>query len=220
MNNLALTCTLASMACLLYLLYQYEARKCRSGREALFNACSGLLADVSQSPGALGFPTLRGNYQGYQVILAAQVDTMATRKVPPLWLTVTVIGRQPIQGSLAVLVRPQNTEFYSPAWEWDNSVPIPPGWPPHAIARYRNALAPLALLDRFVPELFADDKVKELLVTPGMVRITYLAKQADRGEYMLMRNAVFDGAPIQREAVATLLESAAGLRQQLEGMPD
>lgn len=208
------------MASLLYLLYQYESRKGRSGRKDLFNACSSLLTEVSESPGAAGFPTLKGNYQGYQVMLAAQVDTMAMRKVPPLWLTVTVIGRHPIQASLAVLVRPQNTEFYSPAWEWDNSFPIPPGWPQHAIAKYRAAPPPLALLEKFVPELFADEKVKELLITPGMVRITYMAKQADRGEYMLMRNAVFDGFPIQRDAVATLLQSATGLRLQLEGKLD
>jgi hypothetical protein len=220
MNNLTITYVVALMASLLYLLYQYEARKSRSGRQDLFNACASLLTEVSASPGTGGFPTLKGKYQGYQVMLEAQADTMAVRKVPPLWLTVTVIGRQPIQGSLVVQVRPQNTGFSSPAWEWDNSFPIPPGWPQHAIAKYRTAPVPLALLHQFVPELFADEKVKELLITRGTVSITYMAKQADRGEYMLMRNAVFDALPIERDAVAALLQSATGLRQQLEGMPD
>jgi hypothetical protein len=217
MNHLYMTFALALMASMLYLLYQHEARKDRAARKDIFNDCHCLLEQFSETPGALGFPVLKGNYLGYQAMLATQVDTLTMRKVPPLWLTVTVVGRQTIGASLALLVRPLNTGLHSPVWDWDNSFPIPSGWPQHAIAKYQGAPPSLEVLDDFVPKLFRDDKVKQLLITPELVTITYLAKQADRGEYLLMRNAVFDGAPLQREAVATLLQAAISLRQQLEG---
>jgi hypothetical protein len=217
MNNLYLTATLAFMASTLYLLYQRDARKGRRARANIFGECSSLLAQASETPQATGFPMLKGIYRGYPVILSVQADTLSIRKVPPLWLSVTVRGKQRTRGSLDILVRPQNTGFPSPAWEWDDSLAIRPGWPQHALVKYRGTVAPLDLVDGFVPGLFSDEKVKELLITPDVVRITYMAKQADRGEYLLMRNAVFDGLPIQSDIVATLLESATRLRIQLEG---
>ncbi|MDB5916737.1 MAG: hypothetical protein JWR40_971 [Massilia sp.] len=217
MNNLILTAALALMASTLYWLYQREARKGSRARADIFGECTSLLAQASQTSQASGFPTLKGNYQGYQVVLAVHADTLSVRKLPPLWLTVTLRGKQRTRGSLDIMVRPQNTGFHSPAWDWDDSVVIPPGWPQHALVKYRGAVAPLDLLDAVVPGLFSDERMKELLVTPDVVRLTYMAKQADRGEYLLMRNAVFDGVPIPQEVVAALLQSAAGLRQQLEG---
>ena len=205
------------MAATLYVLYRNDYRKAQSGRGNIFNDCSTLLTEVSQTQESIGFPMLKGSYNGYRVMLEAQVDTLSMRKLPPLWLTVTVIGRRRTHGSLDVLVRPQNTEFYSPAWDWDDTLPIPSGWPQHAIVRHQGTLASLDILENFVPELFTDEKVKELLITPTVVRITYMAKQAERGEYMLMRNAVFDGLPIGREAVAALLQSATEIRKKLEG---
>lgn len=217
MNNFYITLLLAFMAAALYVLYRNDYRKARSGRGNIFNDCSTLLTAVSQTQEAFGFPTLRGRYNGYQVMLEAQVDTLSMRKVPPLWLTVTVKGRQRTHGSLDVLVRPLNTEFYSPAWEWNDTLSIPPGWPQHAIVKHQGTIAPLDILENFVPKLFTDEKVKELLITPAVVRITYMAKQAERGQYMLMRNAVFDGSPIGKEAVAALLQSATEIRKNLEG---
>jgi hypothetical protein len=217
MHNLYMTTALALMAALLYLLYQHDARQGSRRRGNIFSDCSSVLAQPLETREATGFPTLTGNYHGYRVILALQADTLSMRKVPPLWLTITVLGKQRTHGSLDLLVRPQNTEFYSPAWEWDDNLAIPPGWPQHAILKSRGTPAPLDLVENFVPGLFGDEKVKELLITPDAVRITYMAKQANRGEYLLMRTAIFDGLPIPRDTVTTLLESATALRAQLEG---
>lgn len=206
------------MAATLYRLYRSDSRKTRNGRGNVFDDCTMLLTDAVATQQSIGFPRLKGSYRGYQVMLEVQVDTLSMRKLPPLWLMVTIVGRQRTHGSLDVLVRPQNTEFYSPAWQWSDTMANPPGWPQHALVKHQGEVAALDVLEDFVPPLFNDEKVKELLVTPDLVRITYMAKQAERGQYLLMRNAMFDGLPIDRESVATLLQSATDLRQKLEGV--
>lgn len=207
------------MAATLYALYRRDYRKAHHSRGNVFDDCAMLLTDAAAMQHAIGFPRLKGRYRGYQVTLEVQVDTLSMRKVPPLWLMLTVVGRQPTHGSLDVLVRPQNTEFYSPAWQWSDTLANPPNWPQHAIVKHQGEVAALDVLDDFVPPLFNDEKVKELLVTPDLVRITYMAKQAERGQYLLMRNAIFDGLPIDRDSVAALLQAATDIRQKLEGVP-
>ncbi len=220
MINFYITAFLIVMTATLYWLYQRDALKVKNGRANIFNDCINLLSETSKKQVGTGFPSLQGMCAGYQVSMEVIEDTLTARKVPPLWLTVTVMGNAPSYGSLDIIVRPQNTEFYSPSWHWDGNLQIPPGWPQHAIVKYQYVVAPLEVLNDFVPKLFVDAKVKELLVTPTMVRITYLAKQAERGEYMLMRNALFDGAPINKAEVEVLLDHAIKIRHSLESCPD
>lgn len=220
MMNFYITAFLTLMTAALYWLYRRDALKVRNGRANIFNDCADLLSETAKKQMGAGYPRLQGKCSGYRVNLEVIEDTLAVRKVPPLWLTVTVMGNAPSYGSLDIIARPQNTEFYSPSWQWDGNLQIPPGWPQHAIVKYQYAVAPLKVLNDFVPELFMDEKVKELLVTPTMVRITYLVKQAERGEYMLMRNALFDGRPINKAEVEALLNYAIEIRQGLENCPD
>lgn len=218
MNNFYIALLLTAMAATLYALYRRDTSQARNSRASVFDDCAMLLTNAAATQHAIGFPRLKGSYHGYQVMLEVQVDTLSMRKLPPLWLMVTVVGHERTQGSLDVLVRPQNTEFYSPAWQWSDTLANPPGWPQHAIVRHQGEVAALDVLDDFVPPLFNDEKVKELLVTPDLVRITYMAKQAERGQYLLMRNAIFDGLPIDRASVDALLQAATDLRQKLEGV--
>ena len=74
----------------------------------------------------------------------------------------------------------------------------------------------MRLLEHIVPKLFSDLKMKELLVMPEFVRLTYMAKQADRGEYLIMRNAIYDNTPIDKNTVEVLIKQAIEIRQTLE----
>ncbi|MEO7344793.1 MAG: hypothetical protein ABIU85_08145, partial [Methylotenera sp.] len=84
------------------------------------------------------------------------------------------------------------------------------------IIKYQEEPVNLALLDAYVPQLFADEKMKELLITPTMVRLTYMVNQAERGEYLIMRNAVYEDTPISKSAVEILLKQAIGIRLSME----
>ncbi len=218
MTSITLLLVILVMGICLYQLYQRDHTKTIQAKLHLFDDCMDLLQEAKLSPQGLDFPKLRGQHGGYDVLLELLPDTLAVRKVPPLWLLVTIKAKTLTKGSLDVIVRPQNNEFYSPAWQWAGHLQAPDNWPAHSMIKYQDEPAAVEVLNKFVPLLFADERTKELLVMPSMLRITYMAKQAERGEYMLMRNSIFDAMPIEKELVRRLIADAVQIRTALESV--
>jgi hypothetical protein len=214
--NIAILVLLIVMVVFLYRKYHHDASYKIQARSHVFDDCMALLQQAHASQDKADLPVLQGSYAGYQVTLSIVEDTLGWRKLPPLWLLVKVAANKPSHGTLDMIVRPANNEFYSPSWQWDGNLAIPPNWPQHAILKYQESPTDVALLEHYVPELFADAKMKELLVTPTLVRLTYMVKQAERGEYLIMRNAVYENTPISREMVEVLLNQAIAIRQCVE----
>ena len=215
MHFLLITVMIA-MGYWLYRRHQSDYQKTKQARLQLFDEVMTLVDDAVVEQSGLEFPQLKGFYQGFEVKIALLEDSLAVRKIPPLWLMVTIQGQRKIAGSLDMIVRPQNNEFYSPAWQWDGNLQAPAHWPQHSIIKFQDTPAEVALIDDLVPQLFADDHAKELLITPWAVRLTYMARQAERGEYLIMRNAVFSAEPLAKALVAKVLNQAIVIRTALE----
>lgn len=198
-------------------MYRRNHRQTWAGRGRLLDECAELLESPVFSSNDAGYAVLEGRYRGFSVRLTLEEDHAAPRKIPSLWLHVTVGGKDAAKGTLDMLVRPQNTEFYSPSWNWDGYVQPLPDWPSHALYRTSGTPPDLQLLDAPVRHLFADEKAKELLLLPHLLRLTYQAKQADRGEYLLLRAASFDARPLPHDDISGLLDQAVHLRCKLEG---
>ena len=81
----------------------------------------------------------------------------------------------------------------------------------------RGVTPELQAIDADVRTIFADQKVKELLITPDAVRLTYLIRQADRGNYLLLRSVQFDDEPIDSDQIAALTRQLQRLQQNLIG---
>lgn len=216
MQNTLLILVITAMCIYLYTLYQREIAKTRHDKSHIFDDCIDLLLGAKLSPQGVNFPKLRGQFAGYEVLLELVADTLAVRKVPPLWLLTTIKGNSVTKGSLDLIVRPQNNEFYSPAWQWEGHLQTPAHWPAHTMIKYQETPANVEILNQFVPSLFNDESTKELLVMPSALRIAHMVKQADRGEYMLMRNSVFDAIPLEKTLVKRLINDAIQIRQALE----
>ena len=216
MANTLLILVVIVMCVYLYKLYQQDRAKTMHDKLHMFDECVSLLQAPQLSAKGLDFPKLHGQYVGFDVSLELVADTLAVRKVPPLWLLVTIKGHNEIKGCLDIIVRPQNNEFYSPAWQWAGHLQTPDNWPAHSMIKYQDEPADVAILNKFVPVLFNDEKTKELLVMPRLLRITYMAKQAERGEYMLMRNSIFDAMPIEKTLVQSIITNAINIRRALE----
>jgi hypothetical protein len=214
--NIVVITLLVLMLALIYRIYRRDVQQKIEARNSVFDDCETLLKQAKKTHDQAKLPVLYGRYEGYEVALSVVEDTIAWRKLPPLWLLIKVVANTPITGSLDLIVRPANNEFYSPSWQWDGNLSIPPNWPQHAILKYQQQAVDVALLDPFVPSLFADAKMKELLVTPSLLRLTYMLQQAERGEYLIMRNAVFAQAPIKRDVLEVLLKQAISVRQYIE----
>jgi hypothetical protein len=204
------------LAVYLFRKYQADVQYRKLSRLQVFNDCSDLLEGVVHSADLAGLPIVQGSYNGYQVALSIVEDTIAWRKLPPLWMLVKVSANKSSQGTFDMIVRPANNEFYSPSWQWDGNLQIPANWPQHAIIKYQHQPLDIALLNDYVPQLFSDNKMKELLVTASVLRLSYMVKQAVRGEYLIMRNAVYESAPIDRALVESLLRQAVAMRKNIE----
>ena len=202
----------------LWLIRQYlqDQRIIQNAKAHLFDEVLAILDGGKLKQEGKDFPQVSGGFLGYEVKLSLIEDTVAVRKIPPLWLLITIQGKTAIQGSFDLIVRPSNNEFYSPAWQWNGNLQVPSHWPQHSVIKYQDSLVDIAKIDALVPKLFRDERAKELLITPSVLRITYMAKQAERGEYLIMRNSVFSGEAISVEVVEKVLKQAIEIRQLLE----
>ena len=214
--HIVIIALVSALGLLIFGKYQRDAKRKILARSTVFDDCIGLLQQPQIGQDKANLPVLHGEYAGYKISLNIVEDTIAWRKLPPLWLLVKVAANKPTIGSLDIIVRPANNEFYSPSWQWDGNLTIPPNWPQHAIIKYLHKPIDMRLLQHIVPALFSDLKMKELLIMPEFVRLTYMAKQADRGEYLIMRNAVYDNSPIDKNTVEVLIKQAIEIRQTLE----
>jgi len=217
MNVPALLLALAAVGGLLW-LHRRQRRQLRARRARLFDAVLPLLESYRVTQDDVLHPVLDGRYRGYAIRLEPIIDHIAVRKLPSLWLLTTVYGRIPYRGAIDVLARPQNIEFYSPAEQLDHSVALPPGWPAHARIRSDDPAA-MPPQDRLTPHvaMFEDPRVKELLVTPRGVRIVYQIDQAERAQYMVLRQAQFAEQPLTALLAERLLDRAIAIHRDLAG---
>ncbi len=214
--NIVVLALLVIMVVLMYRKHRFAVHYKIQAREHLFDDCLSLFQDAHTSQDKAKLPIVHGSYADYPVSLSVVEDTLGWRKLPPLWLLIKVAAKKPSHGSLDIIIRPSNNEFYSPSWQWDGNLAIPPNWPQHAIIKFKTQPVDLTLLGPYVPTLFADINMKELLITPSMVRLTCMIKQAERGEYLIMRNAVYENTPVSKDLVEALLKQAIAIRQHIE----
>ncbi len=207
---------------LLWIMHRQQRSRVRAMRGAIFDACLPLMTQCRLEQDDVNFPVLTGIYRGYRFKVEPLVDHAAYRRIPSLWLIVTLCGELPVRGAFDLLVRPRNVEFFSPLWDMSASLPVPEGWPADALIRTSGAASIpwMALLDPHVRAMFADLRAKELLVTPRGVRIVYQAGQADRGQYLVLRSAEFGQVVLEPELLRRLLDWTiavhTGLDQDVE----
>ncbi len=198
--------------------YQHlsHRRRVKRRRGAAFDACLSRFEQYQITQDDVDFPELRGRYQGYEIVLKLVADNIGYRKIPSLWLLATVKSPVPYKGILDFLVRPQNIEFFSPYIRLEHDLPIPVGWPTHALLRSDDPdqAPPLHLLDDAVA-LFDEAKMKELLISPRGVRLVCQVDQAKRSEYLVLRSLDFENSSLDPELVCMLLDNIILIHSQL-----
>ncbi|AGT11443.1 hypothetical protein [Paracoccus aminophilus] len=165
---------------------------------------------------ASGFPRASGEREGVTVDLQAVPDMLSYRKLPALWLLVTLPESLPLRQRLNLMIRPSGTEAFSHFGELPHQTHLPDSFPPHAALRSEEPLDPdeAALLARHLA-LFADPRVKELVVSPKGLRITWLAEEANRGRYLLFRDAEIGREALDPASLDPLLTHLHALRRDI-----
>ena len=159
------------------------------------------------------WPVLCGSYRGQDVRLEPVLDDLSWRKLPSLWLKVTVLAPNPARGTYGFLVRARGGEFYSPTPDMKHRLALPAGWPSDAILCSDDRLEAPAL--DISP--FQDPYMKELVITPKGVRLVYQAQQGERASYLVLRQARFEQRHADPEKVKTLLDQAIALAREFDG---
>jgi hypothetical protein len=180
----------------------------------LLDSCCGVLEEPVLSLGGDEFPKLAGRHRGRRVHAELIPDTMTIKRLPQLWLSVTLLQRLPGISSFAVLVRPSGNDFYSLTESFRESLIPPPGLPWEVLIRGEtsNAQAHLDHLAGLLSAILSDPRVKEVAVTARGLRIVLQAGEGRRGEHLLLRQAVFDDAGVgaaQMRAVLVHLDALA-----------
>ncbi|KGM06919.1 hypothetical protein LP43_1414 [Methylophaga thiooxydans] len=201
----------------LWWLYKKHDNQVSQSRAALLSDCNKVMTINETHYDRAGYAAIKGDFSGSSISLRLEVDNLTARKIPVMWLHIAMPREDQHGGSLDILVRPQINDVYSPSWNWNETVTPLSGWPHHA--RYMSNGAPpeLSKIDADVRTLFADERTKELVVTPETVRLTYLIRQADRGHYLLLRSIEFDQSPIDSDEIAALTHQLRHLVSSLAG---
>lgn len=197
-----------------YLARQMQARK--AARAAFLSDVTGLFSDQRRAVAATGFPRLSGRWGGRLYDLQAVPDTLTYRKLPTLWLLVSLPEPLPLRATLDIMLRPVGTEIFSHFNDLPVQIDIPPGFPPDCAIRCDDpaAIPDVNIIARHLSGLNLTG-VKELLISPKGLRIVWLAEEANRGRYLIFRDAEMGLTPFAQARLVPLLSALADLHSHL-----
>src|SRR5262249_19336771 len=146
-----------------------DHRAALAQRRALLDEASALLLEPRFSYGRDQFPILTGRLEDRRTVrLELVADTLVCRRLPQLWLKVTLVeDRERDALTIGILARPTGAEFYSIVHsmpEWMH----PPRTDTPLLMRGDGRAAPdeVERAGAMLGGLFADRTLKEVAITP------------------------------------------------------
>ncbi|WP_426232526.1 hypothetical protein [Pararhizobium sp. DWP3-4] len=189
-------------------------REAMRQRRRLLDEAHGLLSEPGIGMAPDEFPIVTGRIgDGRRVRLELIADTMVTRRLPQLWLKVTLFESALRDcPSLGALARPTGSEYYSLVHgfaEWMR----PPEMDMSLLMRGdgRASSEQAAIAGRHFQRLFVDQKVKEAVITANATRLVYQASQGERAAHMFLRQARFSLETVPAATIAKAVSLAAVL---------
>ena len=199
------------------LVARREARAARAARGPILDACAGLFDEARLTKGGDGFPRLDGRIAGRRVTLCLIVDSLTIRRLPQLWLSLTMVEDLPIGPGFAALARPAGSEFYALAHDFAERLDPPAGFPAEVLVRGggRRAAGALAAAAPAVAALLADPRVKEVAATRRGLRVIRQLAEGRRGEHLLLRQCAFANVSVAPAMLIGLFDGLTAVRDAL-----
>ncbi len=203
----------------LMLVRQYrreDAKRADQGR-VLFEPVFSLFEEPDLQRGeTAGVWTLSGRYLNHHFQLKSVADTLATRKLPSLWLMVTLPEPQPVSATTDVMMRAAGISSFSNFDFLHHTLARPVGFPEQATIRSDvDESGPIiALLVRHL-EVFQNNRGKELLVSPKGLRIVVQLAEGDKARYGVFREANFAGTTVSADLATQLMDTLINLRNDI-----
>jgi hypothetical protein len=169
-----------------------------------------------------GFPRLSGTYRGRTFDIQAVPDTLNVRKLPALWVLVSLVEPMPVRATLDIMMRPRGVEYFSRHAALPVQLEPDPGLPHDSSLRtdLPEALPPRDIVLKHA-QILADPLAKELVISPQGLRLVWLAEEAHRGRYLIFRDSEMGLEPFPAAALKPLLDHLLALRDDLAArMPE
>ncbi|MCC0807242.1 hypothetical protein FPV16_13530 [Methylobacterium sp. W2] len=200
-----------------YALYR-RSRTASAERAGMLQPCETLLAEPIHGRDPTGFGSLAGRFLDMPVEVRVIPEALAFRRLPQLWVSVSVHHATGVRGTIDVLRRVVGVEFYAPADNLPARYDVPEGWPGETLVRGSPGAEPLLVrASGAIASILTEPRVKEVLLTPRGIRIVSQLCQGDRGAYLLLRENRFPVTQIGPEQLRPLLAQATGLVWSLTG---
>ncbi|OYU39680.1 MAG: hypothetical protein CFE33_09945 [Pseudorhodobacter sp. PARRP1] len=206
-----------AMGCGIALRLRGQSAKRMAARGRYFADVAGLFDAPITALAPTGFPRLSGRHQGALFDLQVVPDTLTYRKLPALWLLVTLAEPTPARATLDVMLRPRGVEPFSHFSDLAHQITLPPGFPEDCAIRSDapQAAPPADLVLEHLARL-SPDLLKEMVIAPKGLRLVWLAEEADRTRYLAFRDAEMGRTPLAPALLQPLLAALLALRDDLK----
>lgn len=187
-----------------------------TARAGYLDQCLPLFSTVQKGVADTGFARLSGQIGGQMFDVQVVPDSLNLRKLPTLWLLVTLVDRLPVAGTYDVMLRATGSETFSKFGTLPELTDVPQGFPEGCTIRsdVTGALPGAAAIARYLGGL-DPARLKELVVAPTGVRLVWLIEEADRGRYLLFRDAEMGAQPLPAVVLSPLMAGLHTLRAEL-----
>ena len=182
-------------------------------RHSRLDACIPLLDDARIIHRGADFPLLFGKRDGIEIQVSLTVDTLPVRKLPSLWLMVSLVDDIPVAGKLDLLMRGTGSEGFTNFHRLRHTPLIQNEMPEGVVARTDDPGIDWPL-DPLSPHLdfFQDLRAKELIISPTGLRLTRHIADSTRANYLVYRQARFDIDPVDPALVGAMVDRLIAIR--------
>lgn len=193
-----------------------NAKRADQGR-VLFEPVLALFdsPDVQRGETA-GVWTLAGRYRDHHFQLKTVADTLATRKLPSLWLMVTLPEPLPVFATTNMMMRAAGVTSFSNFDFLPHTLALPAGFPEQATIRSDVSTSGgiISLMGNHLA-IFQNGRGKEFLISPKGLRIVVQLAEGDRARYGVFREANFEGISIDLHVATEIMDTLIALRSDI-----
>ncbi len=184
----------------------------RSARAGYLDLCLPLFATPRTAEAETGFARISGLFQGQMVDVQVVPDSLSLRKLPCLWLLVTVAEPLAVTGTYDAMLRATGAETFSRFGKLPIQIVTPQGFPENCSIRadVPGPMPAVAAIGRALARL-DKARLKELVLAPKGLRLVWLLEEADRGRYLLFRDAEMGGEPLLPAVLEPLMDTLCNL---------
>lgn len=188
----------------------------RTNRADYFGAYLPLFDSVTSRIEPSGFPRMTGRIGPHAFDLQVIPDSLTYRKLPSLWLMVSLPEALPVSATLDIMTRATGQEPFSRFSTLPHAI-VPPDFLPEGTG-VRSDQAQSVLPEQLVAKhasIFSDPRVKELVISPKGLRLVIQAEEADRGKYLLFRDAEMGANPPDVARIDGIIRTLLAIRAEV-----